>query len=80
MINGGGDSSPKPKKCKKGGFCFFTSYTTHTRRVDSPVIMWIQIRAIAGGGGGVRWHAPPIFFYKSGAICVFQNTLLSTKK
>ena len=56
LKGGSGDNSPlKPRNVKKGGFSFFTSNIT--KRVDSPVMMWIQIST-----GGVRGHAPQLLF------------------
>ena len=54
----------------------FLNQILHTRRVDSSVMMWIQIRA-----KGIWEHAPPDFFIKIVQSCsswVFQNMLLST--
>ena len=52
---GSGDNDPlKPNKWKKWRFLH---QILHMRRVESPVMMWIQIRA--RGGGGVQGHASP---------------------
>ena len=42
---------------ENGGFSFLDQIL-YTRRVDSPVMMWIQIRA-----RGVLGHAPLFFFF-----------------
>ena len=39
------DTGQKPKKCKESGSFFFLRRILRTRRVDSTVKMWIQIRA-----------------------------------
>ena len=53
----------------------FLHQILHTSNVDSPVMMWIQIHARGGGGGGAN------LFYKNGAIwrnLSVPNNLLST--
>ena len=60
----GGNTSPpppprKPEKCKKMDAFPFLYEIIHTRRVDSYVMMWIQIRA-----RGVQGYTSPIFLLK----------------
>ena len=40
----------------------FLPQILHTRRIDNPVMMWIQIRARKGGGGGGGACSPGMFF------------------
>ena len=58
----GGNSPPKPKKSKQMEDFPFSHQILHTRRVDSPIMMWIQIRARRSVG-----MLPLIFFNKNGA-------------
>ena len=55
------------RKVKKMEAFPFLHQIIHTRRIDSPVIMWIQIRARGSGG-----MLPKVFFYikmvQAGAI------------
>ena len=76
-----GSIAPRSQRNVKKMEAVLLHQTLHTRCVDSPVMMRIHIRA--RGGGGSRGMLPEIFYIKklqSGALCVFQNTLLSTEK
>ena len=70
-------SFPEARNVKIETFLFLHQIL-HTRRVDSPVMMLIQIRAMVSRG-----MLPPRIFFSLkwcnlGKFCVFQNTLLSS--
>ena len=76
---GGGAIAPQSQRnVKKEAFTFYIiNYTYQVRRSSCNYV-------VLDSCCGVWWHAPPDFFFikvvQSGPICVFQNTLLSTKK
>ena len=51
IVQGGlGGNSPRNQRYIKMEDFPFLPEILHTRRIDSPVMMWIQIRARVGGG------------------------------
>ena len=53
IVQGGlGGNSPRNQRYVKMEDFPFLPEILHTRRIDSPVMMWIQIRARVGGGLG----------------------------
>ena len=75
---GSGSNNPTEAKLiyKNEGFSFLDQIL-HTKRVYSPVMMWIQIYA-SGSRGMSPYRIYFIKMVQSGAFSVFQNTQLLT--